>query len=52
LNGRQAYNIIEALKAVLARKTGRVYDTLNDVSTYFRENNHGKEDFREKTCPI
>lgn len=52
LTGRQAYNVIEALKAALSRKTGRAYDTLNDVSTYFKDENHGREDRIEETCPI
>ena len=41
---RQAYNIIEALKAILSRKAGKKYNKLNEIKDDFgRESTHVKE---------
>jgi len=43
LSNREAYNLIEALKAILCRKDGAEYKSLGDITEQYRDVKNGRE---------
>ncbi|MCE5184959.1 MAG: regulatory protein GemA [Planctomycetaceae bacterium] len=51
LSRREAYNVIEALKAILERRDCKTYHNCTDIQTHYTEvETHGKEAI--ESCPI
>jgi hypothetical protein len=51
MSGREAYDLIEAMKAMLRRKDESAYQTLGDITRHYKDIQYGRE-AKQIACPV